>query len=249
MYLFIFIIIVFAAIAFVMFRKPNERQNSNSVGTQQQPMHFDLLDDNGDTIKNTSEKLMDLTTTTVAQRQRVYKRSFQKQLQFDELQRRAEASGDTVTLEAIRLGTYNGPLPKLKEDAPILAMSHSTGNPDAPVQKLEYFYVKDKGYHVSVWPKDYDQFDIVEFNIAGMSHRDNIDDYLVEFKGTLEAEPTNAYDPNAIKVLAPDGHHVGYVPADMTSEIRNEATLPCSCFCYIGCNNGTYFSDCYILRK
>ena len=144
----------------------------------------------------------------------------------------------------------------IKEDAPISAMSQSKvkvviggGDSDAPVQELKYFCIKDKGYHVTVWPNDVSQFDIVEFNIAGMSHRDNIDDYLGEFKGTLEAEPTNAYDPNAIKVLAPDGHHIGYVPADMTSEIRNEATLPCPCFCYIGCNNDTYFSDCYILRK
>ena len=183
MYLFIFIIIVFAAIAFVVFRKPNERQNSNSAGTQQQPMRFDLLDDNGNTIKKPQVKVV---------------------------------VGD--------------------------------GESDAPVQKLKYFCIKDKGYHTSVWPKDYDRFDIVEFNIAGMSNRDNIDDYLGEFKGTLEAEPTNAYDPNAIKVLAADGHHVGYVPKDMTSEIRENATLPCQCFCYIGENDGVYFSDCYILR-
>ena len=117
---------------------------------------------------------------------------------------------------------------------------------DAPVKEFQYFCVKDKGYHVSVWPKDYSQFDIVEFNIAGMSHRDNIDEYLGEFKGTLEAEPTNEYDPNAIKVLAADGHHVGYVPKDMTKEVMNNAQLPCPCFCYIGCNDGTYFSDCYI---
>lgn len=143
----------------------------------------------------------------------------------------------------------------IKEDAPISATSQSkvkvvidVGNSDEPVQELEYFCIKDKGYHVTVWPKDYDQFDIVEFNIAGISHRDNIDDYLGEFKGTLEAEPTNAYDPNAIKVLAPDGHHVGYVPKDITSEIRDNATLPCPCFCYIGQNDGVYFSDCYILR-
>ena len=116
------------------------------------------------------------------------------------------------------------------------------------VQKLKYFCIKDKGYHVSVWPKDQSQLDIIEFDIAGMSYRDNIDDYIGEFKGTLEAEPTNTYDPNAIKVLAPDGRHVGYVPKDMTSEIRNNATLPCTCFCYIGENDGTYFSDCYILR-
>jgi hypothetical protein len=184
MYIFIFIIIVFAAIAFVVFRKPNERQNSNSAGTQQQPMHFDLLDDNGNTIKNPQMKVV-----------------------------------------------------------------VGSGNPDAPVQKLQYFCIKDKGYHVTVWPKDYDQFDIVEFNIAGISHRYNIDDYLGEFKGTLEAEPMNAYDSNAIKVLAADGHHVGYVPKDMTDEIRHNATLPCQCFCYIGENDGVYFSDCYILRQ
>ena len=183
MYLFLFIIIVFAAIAFIVFRKSNERQNSNSVGTQQQSMHFDLLDDNGNTIKKPQVKV--------------------------------------VVID---------------------------GKSDAPVQKLKYFCIKDKGYHTSVWPKDYEQFDIVEFNIAGMSNRDNIDDYLGEFKGTLEAEPTNAYDPNAIKVLVPDGHHVGYVPKDMTSEIRDNATLPCQCFCYIGENDGFYFSDCYILR-
>lgn len=183
MYLFIFIIIVFAAIAFVVFRNSSERQNSNSAGTQRQPMHFDILDDNGDPIKK----------------------------------------------------------PKVK-------VVVGGGNSDAPVQELQYFCIKNKGYHVTVWPKDYDQFDIVEFNIAGISHRDNIDDYLGEFKGALKAEPTNAYDPNAIKVLAPDGHHVGYVPKDMTDEIRENATLPCQCFCYIGETDGVYFSDCYILR-
>ena len=122
------------------------------------------------------------------------------------------------------------------------------GDSDAPVQELQYFCIKDKGYHVTVWPKDHDQFDIVEFNIAGMSHRDNIDNYLGECVGTLEPEPTNEYDPNAIKVLAPDGHHLGYVPKDMTSEVRNNSTIPCQCFCYICENDGVYFSDCYILR-
>jgi hypothetical protein len=132
--------------------------------------------------------------------------------------------------------------------APKMEIVIGGGDSNAPVQELQYFCIKDKDYHVSVWPKDHSQFDIVEFNIAGMSHRDNIDDYLGECVGTLEPEPTNEYDPNAIKVLAPDGHHVGYVPSDMTSEIRDNVTLPCPCFCYIGENDGVYFSDCYILR-
>lgn len=116
------------------------------------------------------------------------------------------------------------------------------------VQELQYFCIKDKGYHVSVWPKDQGMknLDYIEFDIAGMSFRENIEEYIGEHSGTLEAEPTNPYDANAIKILAEDGHHVGYVPKDMTSEIRNSTTLPCTCYFYIGENGGTYYSDCYI---
>ena len=120
------------------------------------------------------------------------------------------------------------------------------GNPNTPVQHLKHFCIKDKGYHVTVWPKDNRIGEVLEFTIAGMSYRDDIDEYLGEHVGTLEAEPTNEYDPNAIKILAEDGHHVGYVPKDITSEVRNSATLPCTCYFYIGENSGTYFSDCYI---
>lgn len=182
----LFILIIIAAAAFIIYKSKNGigQQTSEPSDKSSQPIHFDLLDENGNPIRK----------------------------------------------------------PKVK-------VVVGGGNSDAPVQKLKYFCIKDKGYHVSVWPKDYSQFDIVEFNIAGMSHRDNIDDYLGEFKGTLEAEPTNAYDPNAIKVLAPDGHHVGYVPKDTTAEIRHDTSLPCPCFCYIGENDGTYFSDCFIPRK
>lgn len=123
------------------------------------------------------------------------------------------------------------------------------GTSNAPVKELKYFCIKDKGYHVTVWPKDYDQFDVVEFSIAGISHRDNIDHYLGEFVGILQPEPDNQYDANAIKVLASDGHHVGYAPKDMTAEVRKVANLPCPCFCYIGTNDGTYFTDCYIVRN
>ena len=117
------------------------------------------------------------------------------------------------------------------------------------VQRLQYFCIKDKGYYVTVWPKDYNHFDMVRFCIAGIEYRDNIDEYLGESVGVLEAEPTNPYDPNAIKILAHDGHHVGYVPKDMTAEVRNVANLPCPCFFYIGKRNGIYYSDCYVTRK
>lgn len=36
----------------------------------------------------------------------------------------------------------------------------------------------------------------------------------------IEREPTNAYDPNAIKVLSPDGNlHLGYVAKEVAIEI------------------------------
>ena len=123
------------------------------------------------------------------------------------------------------------------------------GDSNAPVQELQYFCIKYKGYHVSVWPKDQPIGGYIEFNIAGISHREGIDNHLGEFIANLVPEPTNPYDANAIKILAPDGHHLGYVPKDTTDAIRDISTLPCSCYCYIGENNNTYFSDCYIEIK
>ena len=117
------------------------------------------------------------------------------------------------------------------------------------MQRLQYFCIKDKGYHVSVWPKDQYIPDYVEFEIAGMSYRDNIDEYLGEHVGTLEAEPTNEYDPNAIKILAEDGHHVGYVPKYITSSVRKFTDLLCTCYFYIGDNDGIYYSNAYINRE
>jgi hypothetical protein len=141
------------------------------------------------------------------------------------------------------------PIKSAPSGSPAGNIPKNEDNSDAPILNLKYFCVKDKGYHVTVWPKDQPVGGYIEFNIAGMSHRDNIDHYLGEFVATLEPEPSNPYDHNAIKILAPDGHHVGYVPRDFTDAIRDIAHLPCHCYAYIGCNDGTYFSDCYIEVK
>lgn len=34
----------------------------------------------------------------------------------------------------------------------------------------------------------------------------------------LKPEPTNQYDPNAVQIIH-DGHHVGYVPRDLSAEV------------------------------
>ena len=143
------------------------------------------------------DKLLDLHTTSVADRQRAYHRSFHKQLQYDELQRQAEALGDTRTLEAIRTDTYEGNLPILRPDG----YTHYTS-------------------------------EVYEFDIAGMMYRN-----LKQVKkceglsdARLVAEPTNEFDPNAIKIIHESNTHVGYIPKDQTATVRNLVELPADCF-------------------
>ena len=108
---------------------------------------------------------------------------------------------------------------------------------DEPKKKretLRYFCTSDNGYgYITVWPKDQMKPDYIEFDIAGTSYRKGLMKYTGEFKGRLEEEPTNEYDPKAIKILAEDGHHVGYVPKSMTDCIRDFMPLPCTCYCYL----------------
>lgn len=128
------------------------------------------------------------------------------------------------------------------------------GPPDgnqAPIQHLQYFCVKDKGYHVSVWPKDkgFQGIDYVQFCIAGITHGEHVNEHLGEFIANLVPEPTNPYDHEAIQIVTENGHRIGYVPRDITSKIRAFTSLPCTCYCYIGQHDGTYFSDCYITHE
>ena len=135
--------------------------------------------------------------------------------------------------------------------APKMKIVIDDGNSDAPIQELQYFCIKDKGYHVSVWPKDqgFQGLDYIEFNIAGITHGEHIDEHLGEFVANLVPDHTNPYDTNAIKIMTDNGHRVGYVPRDTTATIRDFTTLPCQCYCFIGNNDGIYFSDCYVSKN
>lgn len=126
----------------------------------------------------------------------------------------------------------------------------SDGFPVGKTQPFQHFCIKDKGYHVSFWPKvqGIQGIDYLEFSIAGITHGEHVNEHLGEFIAALVADPANPYDSNAIKIITREGHRVGYVPRDYTSAIRNFATLPCACFCYIGINNNTYYTDCYIVK-
>ena len=138
---------------------------------------------------------------------------------------------------------------KPKEHYPLIKLDDDDDDNYPKIVEHEFFVTKDSGYYVSVWPRK-DRLGICQFEIAGMYYRERIEEYCGEFVGTLEAEPDNVHDPEAIKVLAPDGHHIGYVPRDMTAEVRKATSLPATCYCFIGRYNdaeGTHFySCCYI---
>ena len=170
----------------VLPKSDNTSEQPSKPAQQEQPTHFDLLDDNGDPIKE----------------------------------------------------------PKVK-------IVIGGGDSNAPIQELQYFCIKDKGYHVSVWPKadGYLGLDYIKFRIAGITHGEHVDEHLGEFTASLIPDPTNPYDQNAIKIVTCEGHRVGYVPKDQTQDVRDFTTLPCRCYCYIGTNDGFYFTDCYITRN
>jgi len=56
------------------------------------------------------------------------------------------------------------------------------------------------------------------------------------FDARLVAEPGNKYDPNAIEIIHAEGYkHLGYIPSDETSAVRNfiNNQLPYPCRAYI----------------
>ncbi|SEW12889.1 HIRAN domain-containing protein [Prevotella sp. khp7] len=71
--------------------------------------------------------------------------------------------------------------------------------------------------------------------IAGINYRQGINRYLGRVECALVPEPQNEYDSNAIKVVASDRHHLGYIPSDMTDLVRSMAgeEFPMRCTCFI----------------
>ena len=72
----------------------------------------------------------------------------------------------------------------------------------------------------------------LRFKIAGINYRKGIGDYEGKFIGEVVPEPTNQYDPNAIKIVHQDGKHLGYVPAEDTAQLREwvKNKFPYKCY-------------------
>lgn len=52
--------------------------------------------------------------------------------------------------------------------------------------------------------------------IAGINYRDGISRYVGRVNCALVPEPDNEYDPDAIKIVAEDRHHLGYIQSGQT---------------------------------
>jgi hypothetical protein len=124
------------------------------------------------------------------------------------------------------------------------------GNPSKPdvfqIGQQKYFFVTRSEQYINIYPLNKYPGECFDFYIAGINHSKYADSHLGEFMGELRPEPSNPYDGNAIMIVDPDGQKLGYVPKDLTGDVRRLRELPCVCFCYIARYNGKYFTRCFI---
>ena len=108
------------------------------------------------------------------------------------------------------------------DDKTIQALNDGTYNGPWPKKR------KDGGY-LSL----YDTLRILK--VAGINHRQNVGQYTGRLEVALVPEPNNQFDSNAIKVVAEDSHHLGYVESHFTEFVRTLAlnTFPYRCVCFI----------------
>ena len=105
---------------------------------------------------------------------------------------------------------------------------------------MAYQKVMDKTYD-GPWPEKradgayislYNNLRILK--IAGINYRQGISRYVGRVACALVPEPDNEFDPDAIKIVAEDRHHLGYIPTDQTDFVRsltaNEFPYRCTAF-------------------
>ena len=83
------------------------------------------------------------------------------------------------------------------------------------------------------WLSIYDDLRIL--SIAGINHCKGISQYVGRLEVALVPEPDNEFDHDAIKVVAEDRQHLGYIPSNHTDFVRSLAkdTFPYRCTAFI----------------
>ena len=161
---------------------------------------------------------------------------FKKQSTYEEVQRN------------IAISMYGG-APVVENDEPDIAaqLEKECARIEALIQAAEaghddvHQQIED-GTYTGPWPERrsdgawtsiFDDLRIL--SIAGINHRQAISHYKGRNTVALVPEPKNEFDPNAIKVVAEDGHHLGYIRRDQTNMVRSWAhdKFPHYCICMI----------------
>jgi preprotein translocase subunit YajC len=82
------------------------------------------------------------------------------------------------------------------------------------------------------WLSIFDNLRILK--IAGINYQEGINRYVGRVNCALVPEPDNEYDPDAIKIVAEDRHHLGYIPSGQTELVcsltANEFPYRCTAF-------------------
>ena len=122
-----------------------------------------------------------------------------------------------------------------EQDVPVLDVEKECARIEALIQASEsghddvHQQIED-GTYTGPWPERrsdgawtsiFDDLRIL--SIAGINHRQGIVRYKGRNMAALVPEPSNEFDPNAIKVVAEDGHHLGYIHRDQTDMVRSWA--------------------------
>ena len=161
---------------------------------------------------------------------------FKKQSTYEEVQRN------------ITISMYGG-APVVENDEPDIAaqLEKECARIEALIQAAEaghddvHQQIEDDTYtgpwperrSDGAWTSIFDDLRIL--SIAGINHRQAISHYKGRNTVALVPEPKNEFDPNAIKVVAEDGHHLGYIRRDQTNMVRSWAhdKFPHYCICMI----------------
>lgn len=103
------------------------------------------------------------------------------------------------------------------------------------------------------WLSIYDNLRILK--IAGINYREGIGRYVGRVNCALVPEPDNEFDPDAIKIVADDRHHLGYVPSGQTELVcwltANEFPYKCTAVIesHVDEDDGHQFFTGYIYIK
>lgn len=122
-----------------------------------------------------------------------------------------------------------------EQDVPVIDVENECARIEALIQASESGHddvhqrIEDGTYTGSwperrsdgAWTSIFDDMRIL--SIAGINHRQGIVKYKGRNMAALIPEPSNEFDPNAIKVVAEDGHHLGYIHRDQTDMVRSWA--------------------------